>query len=167
MPFHEPGLDELLRGNLAAGRLRFSTSYEEAAEFGDDHFICVGTPQRDDGIGADLSYVERAVVGLSRQLRRKALIVGKSTVPAGTASWVQQLVARHAPAHLGIEVAWSPEFLQEGHAVEDVLRPTRLVVAYVSACGGVMLYAAHKGVFDLDATEEREVPVVTCDFATA
>ena len=167
VPFHEPGLDELLRGNLAAGRLRFSTSYEEAAEFGDVHFICVGTPQRDDGIGADLSYVERAVVGLSRQLRRKALIVGKSTVPAGTASWVQQLVARHAPAHLGIEVAWSPEFLQEGHAVEDVLRPNRLVLAYESAWGGGMLYAAHKGVFDLAATEEREVPVVTCDFATA
>jgi UDPglucose 6-dehydrogenase len=166
-PFHEPGLDELLRQNLAAGRLRFDTSYEHAAEFGDVHFICVGTPQRDDGLSADLSYVEQAVTTLASALTRKALIVGKSTVPAGTAEWVQKLVGKHARPELGVEVAWSPEFLQEGHAVQDVLRPSRLVFAYQSPWAGGMLYAAHKGVFDLAATEEREVPVVTCDFATA
>ena len=167
VPFHEPGLDELLRANLAAGRLRFATSYEQAAEFGDVHFICVGTPQRNDGMSADLSYVEQAVIGLAQALTRKALIVGKSTVPAGTAEWVQQLVTKHSDPSLEIEVAWSPEFLQEGHAVEDVLRPNRLVLAYRSHWAGAMLYAAHKGVFDLAATEDREVPVVTCDFATA
>jgi UDPglucose 6-dehydrogenase len=166
-PFHEPGLDQLLRQNLAAGRLRFDTSYEKAAEFGDVHFICVGTPQRDDGMSADLSYVEQAVITLASALPRKALIVGKSTVPAGTAAWVQQLVGKHAAPELEVEVAWSPEFLQEGHAVEDVLRPNRLVFAYQTPWAGGMLYAAHKGVFDLAATEEREVPVVTCDFATA
>ncbi|HEY8471989.1 MAG TPA: UDP-glucose/GDP-mannose dehydrogenase family protein [Natronosporangium sp.] len=166
-PFHEPGLDELLRQNLAAGRLRFGTSYEEAAEFGDVHFICVGTPQRDDGMSADLSYVEQAVISLASALPRKALIVGKSTVPAGTAAWVQQLVGKHAKPELEVEVAWSPEFLQEGHAVEDVLRPNRLVFAYQSSWAGGMLYAAHKGVFDLASAEDREVPVVTCDFATA
>jgi UDPglucose 6-dehydrogenase len=167
VPFHEPGLDELLRANLAAGRLRFDTSYQAAAEFGDVHFICVGTPQRNDGIGADLSYVEQAVTLLAQTLPRKALIVGKSTVPAGTAEWVQQLVDKHADPELGVEVAWSPEFLQEGHAVEDVLRPDRLVLAYQSSWAGGMLYAAHKGVFDLATAEDREVPVVTCDFATA
>ncbi len=88
VPFHEPGLDELLHKNLAAGRLRFTTDYEQAATFGDVHFICVGTPQRADGMAADLTYVESAVSSLAPHLTRKALIVGKSTVPVGTAEWV-------------------------------------------------------------------------------
>ena len=168
VPFHEPGLDELLRSNLAAGRLRFTTAYEETADFGDVHFICVGTPQRGDGMGADLTYVEASVTNLAQHLTRKALIVGKSTVPVGTAEWVEQLVAKHAPAELGVEVAWSPEFLQEGFAVEDVLRPNRIVVGVKTDVGQrACCYAAHKGVFDLAATEDREVPVVVTDFATA
>jgi UDPglucose 6-dehydrogenase len=167
VPFHEPGLDELLRKNLAAGRLRFATSYEQVAAFGDIHFICVGTPQRPDGMAADLSYLEQAVSRLAPHLRRKALIVGKSTVPVGTAEWVQQLVARHADPQLGVEVAWSPEFLQEGFAVEDVLRPNRVIFGVKSEWATAMLYAAHKGVFELAVTEDREVPVVVTDFATA
>jgi UDPglucose 6-dehydrogenase len=167
VPFHEPGLDELLHRNLAAGRLRFSTDYRETAEFGDVHFICVGTPQRADGMGADLSYVESAVTGLAPHLTRKALIVGKSTVPVGTADWVEQLVGKHANPDLGVEVAWSPEFLQEGFAVDDVLRPNRVVVGVKSEWANSMLYASHKGVFDLAATEDRDVPVVVTDFATA
>ncbi|MDP9799418.1 UDPglucose 6-dehydrogenase [Catenuloplanes nepalensis] len=167
VPFHEPGLDELLRRNLASGRLRFTTDYAETAEHGDVHFICVGTPQRADGMGADLSYVEAAVSGLSQHITRKALIVGKSTVPVGTAEWIEQLVGKHADPELGIEVAWSPEFLQEGFAVEDVLRPNRIVVGVKTDWANSMLFAAHKGVFDLAATEDREVPMVVTDFATA
>jgi UDPglucose 6-dehydrogenase len=167
VPIHEPGLDEMLRRNLAAGRLRFSTDYREVAEFGDVHFICVGTPQRRDGLSADLSYVETAVTSLVPHLSRKALIVGKSTVPVGTAEWVEQLVGKHAPDDLGIEVAWSPEFLQEGFAVEDVLRPNRLVLGVKTSWAHSMLFAAHKGVFDLAVNEDREVPVVVTDFATA
>jgi UDPglucose 6-dehydrogenase len=167
VPFHEPGLDELLRRNLATGRLRFSTSYREVADFGDIHFICVGTPQRQDGLGADLTYVETAVTSLAPLLTRKTLIVGKSTVPVGTAEWVEQLVGKHAPVEHGVEVAWSPEFLQEGFAVEDVLRPNRLVLGLKSAWAHSMLFAAHKGVFDLAVNEDREVPVVVTDFATA
>jgi UDPglucose 6-dehydrogenase len=167
VPFHEPGLDELLRRNLASGRLRFTTSYEETAAFGDVHFICVGTPQRAGGMGADLSYVEASVTNLAQHLTRKALIVGKSTVPTGTAEWIEQLVSKHVPAELGVEVAWSPEFLQEGFAVEDVLRPNRIVVGVKTEWANGMLYAAHKGVFDLAATEDREVPLVITDFATA
>ncbi|ASW53709.1 UDP-glucose/GDP-mannose dehydrogenase family protein [Plantactinospora sp. KBS50] len=167
VPFHEPGLDELLKRNLASGRLRFSTSYAEAAEFGDVHFICVGTPQRADGMGADLSYVENSVTSLIQHLTRKALIVGKSTVPVGTAEWIEQLVGKHTEPDLAVEVAWSPEFLQEGFAVEDVLRPNRIVVGVKSEWANGMLYAAHKGVFDLAATEDREVPLVVTDFATA
>jgi UDPglucose 6-dehydrogenase len=167
VPFHEPGLDELLRKNLASGRLRFSTSYEETADFGDVHFICVGTPQRSSGLGADLSYVETCVTKLAQHLRRKALLVGKSTVPVGTAEWVEQLVEKNAQPELGIEVAWSPEFLQEGFAVDDVMRPNRIVVATKTEWANSLLHAAHKGVFDLAAVEDREVPVVATDFATA
>jgi UDPglucose 6-dehydrogenase len=167
VPIHEPGLDEILRRNIASGRLRFSTDIRDVANFGDVHFICVGTPQRGDGMGADLTYVEGAVTSLAPLLTRKALIVGKSTVPVGTAEWVEQLVSKHAPAELGIEVAWSPEFLQEGFAVEDVLRPNRLVLGVKSAWAHSMLFAAHKGVFDLAINEDREVPVVVTDFATA
>jgi UDPglucose 6-dehydrogenase len=93
--------------------------------------------------------------------------VGKSTVPVGTAEWIEQLVRRHAPADSGVEVAWSPEFLQEGFAVEDVLRPNRIIFGVKSDWANAMLYAAHKGVFDLAMTEDREVPVVVTDFATA
>lgn len=167
LPFHEPGLDELLHKNLAAGRLRFTTDYAEAAAFGDVHFICVGTPQRADGMAADLSYVESAVTSLAPHLTRKALIVGKSTVPVGTAEWVEELVRKHAGEPADIEVAWSPEFLQEGYAVEDVLRPNRVILGVKSEWARDMLYSVHKGVFDLAATEDREVPVVITDFATA
>ena len=167
VPFHEPDLDELLRKNIAAGRLRFTTSYQEVADFGDIHFICVGTPQRSDSMAADLSYIERAVTNLAPCLRRKALIVGKSTVPVGTAEWVEQLVARHADPTNEVKVAWSPEFLQEGYAVEDVLRPNRVVFGVKSDWATAMLYSAHKGVFELALTEDREVPIVVTDFATA
>jgi UDPglucose 6-dehydrogenase len=85
----------------------------------------------------------------------------------GTADWVEMLVDKHADAELGVEVAWSPEFLQEGFAVEDVLRPNRVVLGSRSSWAHAMLLACHKGVFDLAATEDREVPVVVTDFATA
>ncbi|MQA26552.1 MAG: nucleotide sugar dehydrogenase, partial [Micromonosporaceae bacterium] len=167
VPFHEPGLDELLRRNLATGRLKFTTDYAQTAAFGDVHFVCVGTPQRPDGMNADLTYIESAITGLAPHLSRKALIVGKSTVPVGTASWVEDLVDRHAPADLGVEVAWSPEFLREGFAVEDVIRPDRLVFGVRSEWSRSMLYAAYKGVFELAAAEDRDVPVVVTDFPTA
>ncbi|MGH3730700.1 MAG: UDP-glucose dehydrogenase family protein [Micromonosporaceae bacterium] len=167
VPFHEPGLGELLRRNLSTGRLRFTTDYSETAEFGDVHFVCVGTPQRADGMNADLSYVENAITGLAPHLSRKALIVGKSTVPVGTAAWVQELVDRHAPTESKVEVAWSPEFLREGFAVEDVIKPDRLVFGVRSEWARAMLYSAYKGVFELAAAEDREVPVVVTDFPTA
>jgi UDPglucose 6-dehydrogenase len=167
VPFHEPGLDELLRKNLANGRLRFSTDYAETADFGDVHFICVGTPQHADGMNADLTYVEAAVTGLAPHLTRKALIVGKSTVPVGTADWAAGIIGRHAAPGVDVELAWSPEFLREGFAVEDVIRPDRLVFGVRSDWARDLLFLAYKGVFELAATEDRDVPVVVTDFATA
>lgn len=167
LPFHERGLDDLVRKNLASGRLRFTTDIEEVAEFGDVHFLCVGTPSRSDSDSADLSYMESCVTTLAPKLARKALIVGKSTVPVGTASWVQQLIDKHSREDVHVEVAWSPEFLQEANAVQDVLRPNRVVLAAQSEWAQDLLEAAHKGVFELAALEDREVPLVITDFATA
>lgn len=129
----EPGLADLLRAGLASGRLAFSTSYEQAAAFGDVHFVCVGTPQRRDGDGADLSQVEACVAALAPGLRRPCLVVGKSTVPAGTAAGLAARVAALAPAGDGAEVCWNPEFLREGHGVQDTLRPDRVVIGVGSA----------------------------------
>lgn len=167
VPFHEPGLDELLIRNLAAGRLRFTTDYAEAAEFGDVHFVCVGTPQKKNSLAADMVYVEASVTSLAKHLRRKALVVGKSTVPVGTAEWVEQLIRDRSPAGELVEVAWNPEFLREGFAVEDTLRPDRLVFGVKSDWARAVLEATYKGVFELAAAEDREVPVVVTDFATA
>ncbi|GAA1335572.1 UDP-glucose dehydrogenase family protein [Actinocatenispora thailandica] len=166
-PIHEPGLDELLKHNLESGRLKFTTSYAEAAEFGDVHFICVDTPQRADGEAADLSYVESVVTTLAPHLTRRTLIVGKSTVPVGTANWVEELACKHAPDGVDVQIAWSPEFLREGFACEDVLRPNRVVFGVKSDWARQMLYASHKALFELAATEDREVPVVVTDYATA
>ncbi len=167
VPFHEPGLDELLQRNLATGRLRFTTDYAEAARFGDVHFVCVGTPQKKGSLAADLRYVEASVTSLVKNIHGRALVVGKSTVPVGTAEWVEQLIAEHAPEHAEIEVAWNPEFLREGFAVEDTLRPDRLVFGVKTEWAKEMLDKTYRGVYELAAAEDREVPVVVTDFATA
>ena len=127
LPFYEPGLEPLLRDGLRRGRLSFTTSYPAAAEFGDVHFICVGTPQRPGSGGADLSQFESCFTGLAPLLRRPCLVVGKSTVPPGTAAAYGQRLPVTAPAGAGAELAWNPEFLREGHAVADTLRPDRIV----------------------------------------
>jgi UDPglucose 6-dehydrogenase len=115
------------------------------AEFGDVHFVCVGTPQVRDGQGADLSQLDGCIGALAPGLRRPCLVVGKSTVPAGTAAWVAGRVARLAPAGAAAEVCWNPEFLREGHGVADTLRPGRVVAGVSSArAAGVLreVYAA-------------------------
>jgi UDPglucose 6-dehydrogenase len=131
-PFFEPGLEPLLRKNLDAGRLRFTTSYPEIAGFGDVHFLCVGTPQSADG-SADMRYVNGVVDALAPHLARGCLVVGKSTVPVGTARRITARIRELAPAGGDVEVAWNPEFLREGHAVQDSLSPDRLVFGVTSA----------------------------------
>ncbi len=133
VPIFEPGLEELLRAGLAAGRLSFTTSYEKAAEVGDVHFVCVGTPQRRDGHSADLSQIEACIDALAPSLTRPCLVVGKSTVPAGTAAVLAERLASKAPAGEAAEICWNPEFLREGHGVADTLNPDRIVVGIRSA----------------------------------
>ena len=131
VPFFEPGLEPLLRKNLDAGRLRFTTSFAEAAAAGDVHFLCVGTPQAADG-SADLRYVHAAADALAARSRRPSLVVGKSTVPVGTARALAERIRGHVPAGGHVELAWNPEFLREGFAVEDSLSPDRLVFGVTS-----------------------------------
>jgi UDPglucose 6-dehydrogenase len=132
LPIFEPGLPDLVVDGLASGRLAFSTSYAEAAEFGDVHFLCVGTPQLKDSGGADLSQIDASIQALAPRLDRPCLIVGKSTVPVGTAAALAETVAGLAPAGDAVEVCWNPEFLREGHGVQDTMRPDRIVIGTTS-----------------------------------
>ena len=127
-PFYEPGLDEVLKSNVDTGRLRFTSSYEEAAEFADVHFIAVATPQKQGEFAADLKYVDAVIETLAPLLTAPAVIFGKSTVPVGTAARLGARARELAPVGDAIEVAWNPEFLREGHAVQDTLHPDRIVV---------------------------------------
>lgn len=128
LPFYEPGLQALLREQLDSGRLIFSTNFADIAG-ADVHFICVGTPQITNGLAADLTYVQSAVESINPYLKSGSLIVGKSTVPVGTAQKLADELAMSAPDS---ELAWNPEFLREGFAIEDTLRPNRLVVGVTS-----------------------------------
>ncbi len=143
-PFFEPGLEPLLRKNLDAGRLRFTDSFAEVGEFGDVHFICVGTPQVKDGSGnADLSYVFSAAEALAPHLNRATLVVGKSTVPVGTS---REIIARlHAAAPAGdlVDYAFNPEFLREGFAVQDSLTPDRIVFGVTADAADQLMRAVY------------------------
>jgi len=124
LPFYEPGLDTLLEQEMKTGRLSFTTDFS-AVKDADVHFVCVGTPQSKDGLAADLTYVKSAVAAIAPHLKEGALVVGKSTVPVGTAQGLREELAKIAPQ---ADLAWNPEFLREGFAVEDTLTPNRLVV---------------------------------------
>lgn len=128
VPFFEPGLAEVLKKHVDSGRLRFTSSYEEAAEFADVHFIGVATPQRRGEFAADVTFVDSVATTLAPLLTRPAVIFGKSTVPVGTAARVGEVVRRLAPVGDDAEVAWNPEFLREGFAVQDTLHPDRIVL---------------------------------------
>lgn len=128
IPFYEPGLRKLLNENLAAGRLRFTTDYDAAADFADLHFLGVGTPQKKGEYGADLRHVYAVIDELVPRLTSSAVLVGKSTVPVGTAAELNQRAAALAPRGVDVEIAWNPEFLREGYAVQDTLRPDRIVL---------------------------------------
>ncbi|MGI5323338.1 UDP-glucose dehydrogenase family protein [Actinomadura nitritigenes] len=166
LPFYEPGLEPVLRRGLASGRLRFTTSYEEVAEFGDVHFLCVGTPQKAGEYAADLAYVDAAVGALAPLLHRPCLIVGKSTVPVGTAARLAETVAKSAPVGGDAVLAWNPEFLREGFAVEDTLHPDRIVAGLPAEQGAAE--HAEKVLREIYRTMiADDTPFITADYATA
>ncbi len=161
VPFFEPGLDELLSEQVGAGRLRFTTDVADAVGDADVHFICVGTPQQPGSNAANLAYVEAATRAVAEHLTRDGVIVGKSTVPVGTAARLRELVAEHLPGGLSAEVVWNPEFLREGKAVEDTLHPDRIVLGGVSERSEALLRRVY-------ATPIASgTPVIVCDLPTA
>ena len=157
VPFYEPDLEELLQKEVASGRLTFSTDFSDAADC-DIHFICVGTPQQKDSLAADLTYVDSSVRSIAPHAKSGSLIVGKSTVPVGTAARLSTLL-REMNSH--VELAWNPEFLREGFAVEDTLRPNRLVVGVTSDRAEEMLKQAYSTLI------ANNVPWIRTDLATS
>ena len=137
-PFFEPGLEPLLRKHVETGRLRFTGSFEQVGAFAEVHFVCVGTPQTPGG-AADLSYLHAAAAALAPHLGSACLIVGKSTVPVGTAAALLAQVRAAAPAGDGVDLAWNPEFLREGYAVQDSLTPDRFVFGVTAASAAATL----------------------------
>jgi UDPglucose 6-dehydrogenase len=127
MPIYEPGLAELVERNVRAGRLSFTTSYEEGLDGTEFVFIAVGTPSGVDG-EADLRYVAAAAETIARTMRHPLIIVNKSTVPVGTGDWVADIVRKHQPKPIPFSVVSCPEFLREGSAISDFTQPHRTVL---------------------------------------
>ncbi len=160
VPFFEPGLEPLLRKNLDAGRLRFTLSFAEVGEFGQVHFLCVGTPEGEAG-RADLSSVDAAAEALAPHLTSPCLIVGKSTVPVGTARQVMNRMRAIAPAGDEVDLAWNPEFLREGFAVQDSLAPDRIVLGVTCDHAEARLRQVYRAPLDAGT------PLLVMDLETA
>ncbi len=160
-PFFEPELEGLLRRGLSSGRLSFSTDPSEAAE-ATVHFLCVGTPQKRGENAADLSYVRAAVETLLPSLKAGDVVVGKSTVPVGTAEELAELVHAAEPE---AELVWNPEFLREGLAVKDTLRPDRIVYGVGDTERGRRASAVLDEVYAVALAEGT--PKIETDLATA
>jgi UDPglucose 6-dehydrogenase len=161
LPFFEPELAELIQAHLASGRLRFTTELAEAVASSDIHFICVGTPQRVGSHAANTDFVESAVAAVARAMTHDGVVVGKSTVPVGTAGRLRELLDALITDGIAAELVWNPEFLREGKAVRDTLHPDRIVIGGASPRAEAalrLLYARPIA----DGT-----PVIACDLATA
>ena len=160
-PFYEPGLPEVLASALATGRLRFSTKMADAAG-SRVHFIAVGTPQQSGSYSADLRFVDAAFTALLPHLAAGDLVVGKSTVPVGTAT---RLAEQLAASQSGATLAWNPEFLREGFAVQDTISPDRLVYGVAAGEPGVRAADTLNQVYA--AAVAAATPVVVTDYATS
>ena len=160
-PFYEPGLTDMLVRTIGAGKLRFTTSLAEAAAFGEVHFVCVGTPQLPGALGADVSHLEAVIDGLAPNLTQDCLVVGKSTVPVGTAARLAARLADRAPEGVTVNLSWNPEFLREGFAINDTLRPDRLVVGVTSSADNSLLRVVYAQLL------EAGTPYIVTDLATA
>jgi UDPglucose 6-dehydrogenase len=161
VPFYEPGLEAVLQRALASGRLHFTSDIAQVAEFGDVHFLCVGTPQRAGAKAADMGQVDGAIDALAPLLTRPCLVAGKSTVPVGTAQRLLDRLQSLAPAGAGVDLAWNPEFLREGFAVQDTVSPDRLVIGVQTAEAEKVLREVYHSIL------EAGVPLIVADFPTA
>ena len=160
VPIYEPGLDALMARNVAAGRLSFTTELAPAVEGADAVFIAVGTPTRRGDGHADLSYVMAAAEEVARALTGYTVIVTKSTVPVGTNRKVQKVVAEANPA-AEFDVASNPEFLREGAAIDDFMKPDRVVVGVQSERAAEVMAEIYRPLY------LRDFPIITTDLESA
>lgn len=158
-PFFEPGLSELLVKGQDKGSLEFTTDVSRVAD-AVAHFVCVGTPQKPGEFAADVTYVDAAVDSLLPHLTSTSVVVGKSTVPVGTAERLAAVIADS-----GAAMMWNPEFLREGHAVEDTLHPNRLVYGVADGTAGQQAAATLDEVYATMLADDT--PRMITDFATA
>jgi len=164
MPFFEPGLADLTRETLNSGKLRFTSSYAEAAEFADAFFLAVGTPQKRGEFAADVSAIDSVITALAPLIDHPAVIFGKSTVPVGTAERLRSMAQQLSPVGEDLELAWNPEFLREGHGIADTLRPDRLVLGVAKDSGDRATLVAKEIYAQL---LDAGVPFLTTDLPTA
>ena len=157
-PFFEPDFEPILSRNISQGRLAFTTDFAEIAD-ADVHFICVGTPQQAGSLAADTRYVDSAVDAIVKHAKPGSVVAGKSTVPVGTARRLSERIATEAAA--GIELAWNPEFLREGFAVEDTLRPDRVVIGVAGTAAEPVLRQVYASMI------ERDTPFLVTNYETA
>lgn len=161
VPFHEPELPEMLASALSGGNLTFTTDFQKIADQAEVHFLCVGTPQSEDSGAADLSQIKAAVAALAPLLTKPCLVVGKSTVPVGTAKWISDYFVDHSPAGSEVHVVWNPEFLREGFAAKDTLHPDRVVLGVTHAVDVEILKEIYAEAL------AGQTPLVVTDYATA
>jgi len=159
VPFFEPGLDDLMAEVAQTGRLSFHNEHPSQSRDAELHFICVGTPQSKTGEEADTSYVLDAATKLAPHMSSNSVAVGKSTVPVGTSQEVSEILERGAGSSR--HVVWNPEFLREGHAVADTMKPDRIVLGSQNSEAEAKVLEGYRSIINLG------VPVVSCDFQTA
>ncbi len=160
IPFYEPGLEEIVKRNLSQGRLGFSTDVKDAVESSLVVFIAVGTPPRGDG-SADLSYIEDVSAGIARHMDSYKVIVTKSTVPVGTGRRLKGWIERNLDRAVNFDVASNPEFLREGSAIEDFMRPDRVVIGAESPQAIAILRDLYRPLYLI------ETPFVITDIETS
>jgi len=160
LPIYEPGLDGMVAQNVKEGRLTFTTNLKKAVEEALVVFIAVGTPQAEDG-SADMRYVEAVTKDIARYMNEYKVIVNKSTVPVGAGKWIKKLIQESQPKPIHFSVASNPEFLREGSAIEDFIRPNRVVIGTEDPEAAAIMRDLYKPLYLI------ETPIVMTDLASA
>ncbi|HAK89182.1 MAG: UDP-glucose 6-dehydrogenase [Nitrospirae bacterium GWB2_47_37] len=160
IPFYEPGLEELVKRNVSQGRLKFTTDIGSAVEESLVVFIAVGTPPRGDG-SADMIYVDEVAKEIANHIKNYKVIVTKSTVPVGTGERIRKIISRHLREEVDFDIVSNPEFLREGAAIEDFMRPNRIVIGSKSPQAAAIMRDLYKPLYLI------ETPFVITNIETA
>jgi len=160
LPIYEPGLDVLVKKNVDEGRLFFSTELEDAVQKSLVIFIAVGTPPKEDG-SADMKYVENVAKGVAKSINGYKVIVNKSTVPVGSGKWIKKVIEQNLDHNVCFSVVSNPEFLREGSAIEDFMRPNRVVIGSDDEQASAIMQDLYSPLYLI------ETPIVTTNIESA